>query len=311
MIFYPLNTEYVMIRLMKQLALIGPTASGKTALSLQLAQKLNAVILSLDSLAIYKRIDIASAKPTLPERGKIVHYGIDEISVGENFDVTTYIDLYRKVFSEAASAGKNLIIVGGTSFYLKMLLKGISDLPSISVKSKTHTTRALKDLSQSYAMLSSLDPEYMQQIASHDRYRIEKVLDLYHETGMIPSDYFAAHPPKPVIRGNLPLYQIIIKRDFLRERITQRSNKMIEDGLIDEVCMLEKCYGRAPNCMKAIGIRETLDFLDGIYTKKELSEKISTHTARLAKRQNTFNRSQFTKTFEGSGEEIYRQILSV
>ena len=299
-----------MIRLMKQLALIGPTASGKTALSLLLAQKLDAVILSLDSLAIYKEIDIASAKPTLTEREGILHYGIDEITITENFDVTTYIDLYRKVSLEAKVAEKNLIIVGGTSFYLKMLLEGISDLPSISQNSKARTATALNDLSQSYTMLSTLDPEYMRQIASHDRYRIEKVLDLYHETGMTPSHYFAAHPPKPVIQGSLPLYQITAKRDYLRERIRLRTQKMIENGLIDEVCMLERRYSREPNCMKAIGIRETLDFLDGVYTKKELLEKISTHTARLAKRQNTFNRSQFAETFEGSAEEIYRQILS-
>jgi tRNA dimethylallyltransferase len=295
---------------MKQLALIGPTASGKTALSLQLAKKLDAVILSLDSLAIYKEIDIASAKPTLAEREGIFHYGIDEIAVTEEFDVTTYIDLYLKVSLEAKAAEKNLIIVGGTSFYLKMLIEGISDLPTISKRSKAATATALKDLSQSYAMLSSLDPAYMQQIASHDSYRIEKVLDLYHETGAIPSEYFKNHPPKPAISEDLPLYQITIDRTLLRERITQRTEKMLGEGLIDEVCMLERRYSREPYCMKAIGIKETLGFLDGLYTKNELLEKISTNTARLAKRQNTFNRSQFAETFEGSAKEIYQQILS-
>jgi len=295
---------------MKQLALIGPTASGKTALSLQLAEALDAVILSLDSLAIYREIDIASAKPTAAERGEIIHYGIDEIRVDESFDVTTYIDLYLKVYAEANRQGKNLIIVGGTSFYLKMLMEGISAMPSISEASKKKTAEALLRLTESHRMLQTLDPDYMQAIAAHDRYRIEKVLDLYHETGMRPSDYFAAHPPRSPIQGELPLYEILTERTALRERIRQRTDAMLEEGLIDEVCMLEKQYGRAPHCMKAIGIKETLAYLDGIYSKAALAEKISTNTARLAKRQNTFNHSQFKGTFRGSAEEIYKEIYT-
>ncbi len=298
-----------MIRFMKQLALIGPTASGKTALSLQLAERLDALILSLDSLSLYKEIDIASAKPTPEERNGILHIGIDEIFPDTPFDVTGYISLYHHASQTARESGQNLIIVGGTSFYLKMLLEGISPLPVISTSAKAKTAKALHSLSDTYQTLMLLDPDYMQQIQPHDRYRIEKVLDLHHETGMRPSEYFAAHPPVPAIQDPLPLYQISIERPLLRERIRLRTEKMLEEGLIDEVCRLEKRYSRAPHCMKAIGIKETLDYLDGLYTLPALQEKISTNTARLAKRQETFNRSQFEKTFRGSVEEIYKEIL--
>ena len=293
---------------MKQFALIGPTASGKTALAVMLAKKLDAVILSLDSLSLYKEIDIASAKPTMEERGGILHFGIDILPPDAPFDVTTYIALYQEALSSAKRAGKALIIVGGTGFYLKMLLEGISDLPAISPQSRIKTKQALKNLTDSHAMLAALDSEYMRKIKQTDRYRIEKVLDIYFKTGLTPSAYFTQHPPQPIIQETLPIYQITVERALLRERIDIRTQYMIKTGLIDEVCMLEHCYGRTPNSMKAIGIKETLAFLDGTYSKAVLGEQISTHTAQLAKRQNTFNNSQFDVTFSGSAEEIYKQI---
>ena len=117
---------------MKQIAIIAPTASGKTALSISLAHKLNAVILSLDSLAIYKQINIASAKPTIKEQDGIVHFGIDEIYPNESFDVMKFIELYKKAKDYAIINNKNLIIVGGTSFYLKSMIDGISSIPKIT-----------------------------------------------------------------------------------------------------------------------------------------------------------------------------------
>ena len=277
----------------RQLALIGSTASGKTALAVKLAKARNAHILSIDSLAIYKEIDIVSAKPTVEEREGIIHFGIDHLSPDQPFDVTTFIRLYKDVCRRCLADQKELIIVGGTSFYLKMLMEGISELPSPSSEAAAKTEDSLRDIETAYAMLYRLDPEYMSRIEKQDRYRIEKALNIYYTTGETPSAYFATHPPKSVIKAPLPIYEIVWKRDILRQRITQRTALMIENGLIDEVAMLEAKYSRAPHCMKAIGIKETLAYLDGIYDKKMLAQKITTNTARLAKRQNTFNRSQF------------------
>ena len=294
---------------LKQIALIGPTASGKTALSIELAKKYDAYILSLDSLAIYKEIDIVSAKPTPEEREGIPHFGVDYLYPDEDFDVTVFITLYAEVYEKALKDGKNLVIVGGTGFYLKMLIDGISDLPSISEKSNKLTSNALKDLKKSYEMLLALDPNYMAQIEPTDRYRIEKALNIYYETGSIPTAYFTAHPPQSYIKGKLPIYQIDIPRDKLRERIALRTKLMLEEGLIDEICRLEHKYTRRPNCMKAIGIKETLEYLDGKYDKKMLEEKITTNTARLAKRQTTFNNSQFKNVVKGSVEKLRELLL--
>ncbi len=293
----------------KQLALIGPTASGKTSLSIKMAQQMNAYILSLDSLSIYKEIDIVSAKPTLEEREGIIHYGMDYLYPNESFDVTTFIKLYHEVYAQCLNDGKNLVIVGGTSFYLKMLIEGISELPAISMETKEKAHSYLQDLQNTYDWLYSEDKTYMSNIEPNDPYRIEKALHIYLETGLTPTQYFKRFPPKPTVTDTLPIYQIEIDRERLRDRIALRTNMMLNDGLIDEICMLEKKYTRAPNCMKSIGIKETLAYLDGIYDKKMLIEKITINTARLAKRQTTFNNSQFTNVIKGSVAELEKKIL--
>lgn len=293
----------------KQIAIIGSTASGKTSLAVKAAKATDAYILSLDSLSIYKEIDIVSAKPTLQEREGIEHFGIDCIHPDEAFDVTTFMTLYTEVYKKCLQDKKALVIVGGTSFYLKMLIEGVSKVPTISETVKTNTNVLLRDLPQAYALLQSIDPEYMSHIENNDRYRIEKALHLYLESEMPPSLYFKKNPPVPTIQSALPVYQIEWERELLRERIALRTKLMVEEGLIDEICKLEKKYGRAPNCMKAIGIKETLAYLDGLYSKDEMIQKISTNTARLAKRQKTFNNSQFNNVVKGSVEDLEKILL--
>lgn len=293
----------------KQLALIGPTASGKTALSIKIAQKFDAYILSLDSLSIYKEIDIVSAKPSKEERGNILHFGLDYISPDQHFDVKVFIDLYQQVYQKCLEHQKNLIIVGGTSFYLKMLIDGISDLPMIDDTAKENSKNVLKDVKKAHAFLTKLDPVYMSSIETTDSYRIEKALNIHFQTELTPSQYFMQHPPKPSITQALPIYQIVWDRTLLRKRIALRTQLMIQEGLIDEVCMLEKKYTRAPHCMKSIGIKETLAYLDGIYDKEIFIEKITTNTARLAKRQTTFNNSQFENVIKGSVEALEKLLV--
>lgn len=294
----------------RQIALIGPTASGKTALAIAYAKKYNANILSLDSLAIYKEIDIVSAKPTVAEREGITHFGLDVIYPDEPFDVTIFIKLYRQAREQSIAEGKSLVIVGGTGFYLKSLIDGMSTMPNIREASQEKTHQCLiAGIPEAHRFLYDLDPSYMQNIETTDRYRIEKMLDLYFETGLTPTAYFQANPPQPVITDALPIYEIVVDRVVLRERIRIRTHQMIERGLIDEIFYLESKYTRAPNCMKAIGIRETLDYFDGYYSKAELIEKIIINTARLAKRQRTFNASQFADKVSLPLEELTILLL--
>ena len=295
---------------MKQFAIVAPTASGKTALSINLAHKLDAVILSLDSLAVYKQIDIASAKPTMVERDGIVHFGIDRVYPNEDFDVIEFIEEYERAKSYAEQNGKNLIIVGGTSFYLKAMIDGISKTPKISLKTKNMVDNALLNLEDSYKMLVQKDKNYMEKIASNDRYRIQKALEIYYETDIIPSEYFRQNPPTPIV-NNLKLFQIETDKDILRDRISLRTKKMIDDGLIDEVIFLEQNYGRGYKSLGSIGIVESFDYLDGKVDKKQLHELISTHTAQLAKRQRTFNKSQFSNITSEKLTNLENKIISM
>ncbi|MGW8168834.1 MAG: tRNA (adenosine(37)-N6)-dimethylallyltransferase MiaA [Sulfurovaceae bacterium] len=291
-----------------QIAIIGPTASGKSALAVQIAKELNGIILSLDSLAIYKDIDIASAKPTIVERNGIEHFGIDILNPNEPFDVTIFIALYKHIYEQAMSDNTPLIIVGGSSFYLKMLLTGMSPMPKIDSNIKLKVQEILKDQTQAYKYLNSIDPLYMAKIKPNDRYRVEKALEIYWQTNIIPSKYFKDNPQQSIITAPLPIYEIQIDRSILRNKIKQRTIKMIQDGLIDEVKMLEDKYTREPNPMKAIGIKETLEFLDSKISENELVELITTHTAQLAKRQTTFNRTQFNEKNLLGVEEIYKEV---
>ena len=296
------------IELYKEVAIIAPTASGKTALSINLAHKTNSVILSLDSLSVYKEIDIASAKPTVEERDGIVHFGIDRVYPNEKFDVVEFIDEYQNAKKFAQKNGKNLIIVGGTSFYLKSLCEGLSKVPPISEITKEIVKNKLNDIIKSYEYLVSIDKNYMSKIDKNDKYRIEKALELYFETGVSPTNFFQQNKPEPIIK-DLQIFQIDTEVELLRKRITLRTKQMIKNGIIDEVIYLEKKYTRTPNCMKSIGIIEVLEYLDGKIDKPKLEELISTHTAQLAKRQRTFNKSQFKNITKDNLKNLEQLIL--
>lgn len=294
---------------MRQIAIIGPTASGKSGLSIEIAKKIDAVILSLDSLSVYKEIDIASAKPSIQERDGIVHFGIDEVYPNEKFDVTEFIECYKRASSYAKEQEKNLVIVGGTGFYLKMLVDGISEGIDISKQTQEWVDEKLLNLKDAYNYMYKIDKYYMQNISHSDSYRIEKALAIYKQSGLSPTEFFRQNP-KQSMAGEIKLYEIIWDADELRKRIKLRTKQMIEQGLIDEVIGLEKKYGRDPNSMKAIGIVEVLDYLDGKVTKEQMEEKIIVNTARLAKRQRTFNRSQFGgKQIKNSLAELKKDIL--
>lgn len=286
---------------MKELAIIGTTASGKTALSLEIANKTNSIILSLDSLCVYKEIDIASAKPTKIERGDIVHFGIDEVFPNEKFDVIEFLNLYKNAKEYAEKNMKNLIIVGGTGFYLKALVDGISD----GLKENTNLDMSLND---AYNLLYSLDKDYMQKIEPNDKYRVEKAYSIYKQSGLTPSQYFLKNP-KIALSPNLPIFEILWEKDELINRISLRTKQMIKSGLIDETIYLEKKYARAPNCMSSIGIIETLEYLDGKIDKKSLEDKIIQNTLKLAKRQNTFNKGQFTNRVSNIIPSLNSEII--
>jgi len=293
---------------MKQLAIIGPTGSGKSDLAIKIALKIDAYILSIDSLSIYKEIDIVSAKPSTEELYRVKHFGINILKPNEYFSVEIFIKLYKEVILECQKDFKNLIIVGGTSFYLKTLLQGLSILPNIKDSVKLTVTTKLKNLEQCYNFLYALDQKYMQKISNNDSYRIEKALLIYEASNMTPTQWFKKNPPIPIIE-DLQLFNIDTEKDILRKRITQRTKKMFDEGIVNEVALLEQKYTRVPHAMMSIGIVEIFEYLDAKVSQEKMLNNISTHTIQLAKRQKTFNKTQFKKIVSAPLERLEEIIL--
>ncbi len=290
-----------------EFAIIGATGSGKSALAIDLAKELDGVVLSLDSLSIYKEIDIASAKPTKEEQEGVVHFGLDILYPDEPFDVTKFIEIYKEASNLAKEQKKSLIITGGSSFYLKMLIEGVSPFPEITKETQEMVKEALKNREDAYKTLQNIDPKI--DIKPNDTYRLKRALEIFFATKIAPSRYFELNPPEPVIK-QLPIFEITLDRDILRKRVELRTKKMFEMGLVDEVANLEFKYrNRSLTPLKAIGIREILSYFDGIYSRKRVEEKIVTNTLNLAKRQVTFNRSQFKNIVRGDSSSLKKVII--
>jgi tRNA dimethylallyltransferase len=188
-------------------------------------------------------------------------------------------------------------------------MQGLSPLPNITNDVKEKVQQSLKELEKAYTKLLLLDEKYMSKIDKNDSYRIEKALLIYEASALTPSEWFEQYPPKPVIQ-NLNIFNIDVERDVIRERIAKRSSKMLEMGLINEVAFLEYKYTRKPHSMSSIGIIEVLEFFDGKIEKEKMIELISIHTAQLAKRQQTFNKTQFDGLVSDKLENLEEIILN-
>ncbi|MBQ9291900.1 MAG: tRNA (adenosine(37)-N6)-dimethylallyltransferase MiaA [Campylobacter sp.] len=267
-----------------EFALIGTTASGKSDLALKIAKEFNGVILSLDSLSVYKEINIASAKVSALELESVKHFGINLIFPNEYFSVGEFIKEYEKAKSYAQNLQIPLIITGGSGFYLKAMMSGLAP--------KIGDIKCDLNLEQIYELILKIDPEFGSKFSKNDKFRLEKWYSIYKTTGEIPSKFLRENTAEPII-SNLQIFEILWDREVLRDRIKIRTEKMLENGLIDEAKYLFDKYGFETKSLNSIGLKECGEFLRGELGKDELYEQICTHTAQLAKRQRTFNKSQF------------------
>ncbi len=290
----------------REIAIIGTTASGKSDLAIEIAKKYNGIILSLDSLSIYKEIDIASAKPTKEQLKEILHFGVNIIYPNEPFSVISFIEEYKRAKEKAIRDNKILIIAGGSTFYLKAMLDGLSPMPKISPAISKEVEKLIKT-KRAFLYLKKIDPIYANKITHNDKYRIQKALEIYFSTNLTPTIYFKANPPKPTIK-NIPIYEIITPKEILKNRIYKRTLKMIKNGLIDEVAYLEKKYGASSHPLGAIGIKEVLEYFNGKVKYDQLLPLISQNTLKLAKRQRTFNKTQLPSHYQGSLLELKREL---
>ncbi len=267
---------------------------------------MDAEIFSLDSLSIYKDINIASAKPSLKERKNIKHYALDHLNIDEKNNA----QLFKTLLEDAirVSSKEILLIVGGSSFYLKSILEGLSSMPKLSNEETVKIEREIATLSNPYTFLKSIDPNMAFKIHPNDTYRIHKALEIFYATRTPPSEYFKANPKKPFEHA-ISLFALSIEKSALHNNIKQRTKNMLDCGLIEEIKALYAKYPKDSQPFKAIGVKESILFLEKRLTLEGLEEAIISNTMKLAKRQNTFNKTQFHNLYTGSVEEVRHAIL--
>lgn len=277
----------------KIFAIVGATCSGKSAFALQLAPLLNAFIFSIDSLCIYKEINIASAKPSQSELKTIKHFAVDILLPNKHVSANIFLELLHESIAECRSLNKNLLIVGGSSFYLKAIMQGLSQMPNISLHdNKEFISIISSPLQNQYNFLMDIDPIYVQKINMNDTYRIQKALEIFFQTNLVPTKFFMQNPPIPF---NIPihLYNISVERALLHENIAKRTLQMVKNGIMEEAENLLINYGNEIQPFRSIGLKECLMVLQNEMPLSDLATSITTHTRQLAKRQSTFNKTQF------------------
>lgn len=271
--------------------LTGPTAVGKTALSIELAKRINGAVISADSMQVYKHMDIGSAKILPEEMQGIPHYMIDELEPEEEFHVVRFVEMAKKYLAEIYAAGKIPIIAGGTGFYIQALLYDIDFTDQKSdeaYRSRLETLAKEQGREKLHEMLREVDPASAEAIHANNMKRVIRALEFYHLTGKRISEHNEQERKKSS-PYNFAYFVLTDDRAKLYERIDKRVDHMIEQGLVDEVQKLKEmgCH-RDMVAMQGLGYKEILAYLDSELTLEEAVYIIKRETRHFAKRQLTW-----------------------
>ena len=276
----------------KVIVIGGPTASGKTGLSIELAKRINGEIVSCDSMQIYKDMTIGTAKPTIEEMEGIPHYMIDCISPETRYSVADYKKDATNAIKEIISKGKVPIVVGGTGLYVEALIYGIeyNEIEEdLEYRKKLEKIEEKEGLDPLYEMAKKIDEKAMEKISKNDKKRICRVLEIYHSTGKTKTE-LEVESRKNGPEFDYLLFGITMDKEKLYERINKRVDIMIENGLIEEVKNLIQKYKNFPTAMQGLGYKEVVQYLNGNLNRDEMIQKIKMETRRYAKRQLTWFR---------------------
>jgi tRNA dimethylallyltransferase len=273
--------------------LTGPTAAGKSAAGVELALRIGAEIVSMDSMALYRHMDIGTAKPSDQERRRVPHHLIDVIDPYEEYSLAQYIEAAHRCVEDIIGRGKKALFVGGTPLYLKGLLRGIFQGPAADWAFR----RQLQEEAQSqdplwlHGRLQEVDPAGAARLHPNDTRRLIRALEIFHLTGRPISEFqkqFDIAAPAERCR----VFVLDWPRDELHARIDRRVSEMFENGFIGEVrALLDGVKPPGKTARQAVGYREVIEHLEGRHTLAETVELVQLHTRQLAKRQNTWFRS--------------------
>lgn len=282
-----------MIIIKDLIVITGPTASGKTAMSVELAKILGAEIVNADSMQIYKYMDIGTAKPTVEERQGIPHHLIDIVMPDEQFSVARYCECAKEAIDSVHAKGKPVVMVGGTGLYVDSLVNNIqfSQIePDEEYREKMEKLADEKGNEHIYNMLLEIDSESAEKIKAADRKRIIRALEVFHLTGktIIWHNEQSRSVPSPY---NTTMFAIDVAREVLYDKINRRVDIMMDMGLLEEVkTIINMGIKKDSTAMQAIGYKEIGEYLEGEITLEEAVDKIKQGSRRYAKRQLTWYR---------------------
>ena len=299
------------------ICLAGPTASGKTALAVALAQALNGEVVSCDSMQVYKFMDIGTAKPTLDEMGGVPHHMIDVADPREDYSVSRYCKDAAPIVEDIVSRGKVAIIAGGTGLYMDSLIRGndFAPFPSTGVRERLERQADAEGLEAMRSWLRSIDPEAEARI--QDRKRLLRALEVYLETGETITEHNRRTQALPPRFTPLWLGLDFENRQSLYRRIDLRVTHMLEAGLLEEIrSLLQSGVPDTATAMQAIGYKEFVSALEGHGTVEAAADSVRQSSRRYAKRQLTWFRRNpaihwLIRKDETRGEEIFRSARQI
>ncbi|MDB4652614.1 tRNA (adenosine(37)-N6)-dimethylallyltransferase MiaA [bacterium] len=272
--------------------LTGATASGKTKVSLELARILDAEIISLDSMAIYRGMDIGTAKPDSAQRSAVPHHLIDIVDPPESFSVSEYRDSALSKIREIQESGKQVLFVGGTALYLKALLRGLFEGPPADWDFRTEIEQEIENSGAEFLhqRLAMIDPVSAHKLHENDHRRIIRALEVYKQTGK-PISHWQMQFDEGRQADQCRVFTIRHDRPVLHQRIEARVEAMFSEGLVDEVRgLLERWSDIGKTASQAVGYREVIDFLSDKMTMEETVERVRVRTRKFARHQETWFR---------------------
>lgn len=275
------------------ICIAGPTASGKTALAATLAKELNGEVVSCDSMQVYRRMDIGTAKPTLEEMQGIPHHMIDVAEPWEDFSVSRYCEMAAPIVDDILSRGKTAVIAGGTGLYMDALIRGnaFAPFPATGVRERLEAQADAEGMEAMLSRLRAVDPDAARRLHLSDRKRILRALEVYLETGETITEHNRKTQAVPPRYSPLWLGLDFARRGELYRRIDLRVGLMLQQGLVDEIRgLLADGIPEKATAMQAIGYKEFVDALDGRCTIEEAADQVRQSSRRYAKRQLTWFR---------------------
>ena len=276
------------------IVIVGPTGVGKTAMSFGIAEHFSAEIISMDSMQIYKHMDIGTAKATKTERALIPHHLIDFVDPQDDYNTNTFVSDAQKAASEIVKHGHVPMLVGGTGLYLQALLFGLIDIPEIAPRVRQHIQQRIDQEGNGvlHKELSTIDPESALRVHVNDTQRLIRGLEIYQSTGKTWSS-FLVNQKKPDSCFSPILIGLKRKREQLYSRIDRRVDEMITEGLLNEVeHLLKKGYSPDLKPMQSIGYKHMVQYSLGNWTWDEALRLMKRDTRRYAKRQFTWFRDK-------------------